>query len=1087
MTIHPGQRRLSRVQVVNWGTFSGHHDMPVARKGFLLTGSSGSGKSTLIDAISAVLMPGGSVKFNAAAQSLDKSGRSLVSYMRGAWRREASTETDGLTSTYLRADATWSGVALTYSAGAEGDAVTLVKLMHLARGANSYGDITHLHVLADGDITLTDFEPFVSRGIDKRGVDKRWPDAASTRDYAVFARAFRKRLGIGSESAQKLLHRTLSAKSLGSLDQLFRDYMLDAPDTFAKADRAVEQFRDLREAHRLVVDARRQVETLSPLPELASSRAQATTTAGEVAEEDEHLESVHAKLTLALLRENETELQASRPLLFSASMDAQARRARARDATMDLKLSLAKADGGRLDALHTGRNAAIDALSGTNQRHGQVANAVGQWHGQMATTAEEYTHLRAQIEAELRQLDGERADRLGRQHAVYSERAESAKARAAVIADRELLAAGRSNLDPLLLRARGQICRATGIGEDELPFAGELMQVHDAPWTGPIERVLGGFGRTLLVPQALYPRVAEAVDREHLGARLVYLRVNPDRRGEVRESGSDSMIRKVEVRPGPLARWLHQHLSERFDYTCVESAAQLAGHRSAVTRAGQVKHADRFEKDDRRRIDDRSRWVLGFDNETKLADLRIAEAECDNMIERLTRQLDELGAKDRQLDGLRSAAQTIRDRDWADIDVEAGRLEVQGFEDRLARWSRDNPEHAALSRQLEEAEHAERDATEAQTRAATALAGLERDLAKVVERIEELNRMNLGAVPELVHARITARFGKAARKVTADNVDRILASVRKDLGEDQKRAQQEISQAERKITGVLTRYLAGWQHARAELREEAEYVDDALAVLARLRGDNLPEFEDRFFEMLSTQSIQNLGDLSRTIKRASKHIRDRIDPVNESLSRSAFDTGRVLRIDVRDRRGPAAAQFLTDLSATTSGAFSAEDRGESERRFESMAALLDRLGSGEPADQRWRTQVLDTRLHVSFIGVEVDEDGHDVNFHDSSSGLSGGQAQKLVFFCLAAALRYQLSAAGDELPRYGTVILDEAFDRADAAYTRRALDVFALFGFHMVLATPLKLLSTLEEYIGGAAAVHIEDSRSSRLSKVPFK
>ncbi|WP_257016180.1 ATP-binding protein [Rhodococcus sp. ACS1] len=44
--IHPGQRRLARVQVVNWGTLHGHHDLAVARKGFLITGNSGSGKST---------------------------------------------------------------------------------------------------------------------------------------------------------------------------------------------------------------------------------------------------------------------------------------------------------------------------------------------------------------------------------------------------------------------------------------------------------------------------------------------------------------------------------------------------------------------------------------------------------------------------------------------------------------------------------------------------------------------------------------------------------------------------------------------------------------------------------------------------------------------------------------------------------------------------------------------------------------------------------------------------------------------------------------------------------------------------------
>jgi len=131
--------------------------------------------------------------------------------------------------------------------------------------------------------------------------------------------------------------------------------------------------------------------------------------------------------------------------------------------------------------------------------------------------------------------------------------------------------------------------------------------------------------------------------------------------------------------------------------------------------------------------------------------------------------------------------------------------------------------------------------------------------------------------------------------------------------------------------------------------------------------------------------------------------------------------------------------------------------------------------------------VLDTRLHVGFVGGEVDPEGNDTNYHDSSSGLSGGQAQKLVFFCLAAALRYQLAPAGAELPRYGTVILDEAFDRADPAYTRRALDVFTRFGFHMVLATPLKLLRTLDDYVDGVTTVSIRDKQYSQLSLVPIR
>ena len=108
-----------------------------------------------------------------------------------------------------------------------------------------------------------------------------------------------------------------------------------------------------------------------------------------------------------------------------------------------------------------------------------------------------------------------------------------------------------------------------------------------------------------------------------------------------------------------------------------------------------------------------------------------------------------------------------------------------------------------------------------------------------------------------------------------------------------------------------------------------------------------------------------------------------------------------------------------------------------------------------------------------------------VNVHDSSTGLSGGQRQKLVVFCMAAALRYQLTEEDEAVPRYGTVVLDEAFDKADHRFTRMAMDVFQEFGFQMVLATPLKLLQVLERYIGGVAYVSCEAHQRSHLSHVP--
>lgn len=252
----------------------------------------------------------------------------------------------------------------------------------------------------------------------------------------------------------------------------------------------------------------------------------------------------------------------------------------------------------------------------------------------------------------------------------------------------------------------------------------------------------------------------------------------------------------------------------------------------------------------------------------------------------------------------------------------------------------------------------------------------------------------------------------------------------------------------------------------------------------KLRADRLPDFEEKFFELLQNQAQRNIGQLHNEIRRAPAQIRERIDPVNRSLQCSPFDQGRFLKIMVKDNASSAKAQFMQDLQTISAGSWADEDRTVAERRFDVMNRVMKRLSSSEAGDLSWQRLCLDTRLHVRFTGIELDESGTTVNIHDSSAGLSGGQRQKLVIFCLAAALRYQLAEDEDDTPRFGTVILDEAFDKADSAFTKMAMNVFLEFGFHMILATPLKLLQTLEDYVGGIALVVCRDFKESRVGVV---
>lgn len=261
----PGQWRLAQIELVNWGTFSGHVTIDVARAGHLFTGASGSGKSSLLDAIAAVLTPDKWLRLNAAAQegAPRQSDRSLMSYVRGAWSTEADENADRTTTAYLRPKATWSGVLLRYD-NRRDEPVVLLRVFHAPGTRTEQAALKDARLWCRGQRSLLDLQPHVEAGIDARRMARAFPDALITtggrhgRFHGRVAREF----GFRGESTLLLLHKTQSAKNLGTLDALFRGFMLDQPETFKGADNTVEQFTELDAAYRHVVDLRAQVETL---------------------------------------------------------------------------------------------------------------------------------------------------------------------------------------------------------------------------------------------------------------------------------------------------------------------------------------------------------------------------------------------------------------------------------------------------------------------------------------------------------------------------------------------------------------------------------------------------------------------------------------------------------------------------------------------------------------------------------------------------------------------------------------------------------------------------------------------------------
>lgn len=1113
------QHRLSRIQVHNWGTFNGYHDLPVPRDGLILTGPSGSGKSSLLDALSAVLVPAKNRRFNAAAQdsgSTDRA-RTILSYVRGAYRRTTDGATGEVVTDFLRTGATRSGIALTFSQGGEGaESLTLIVLFHVRAGTNAGDAVAQLLLMAEGSPDLTGLLPYLAHGIDRRAIRRDHPEGMRLFDkYEAFAAAFRRRLGLSSEVAQRLLHRTQAAKSLTSLDTLLRDFMLDEPETLRLADAAVEQFGELREAHAAVVQAREQERALAPLSELSR-------TIIDAGAQQAHAEALAAAVPgyVHHLRLTRLEEERDRAAAAVTGLEAEVAQAAAREDSAVADLDLLRAERhGAAGAELPAATARLEAAQAEAARRTDAARALERCLSELDATAptdaRAHHELQAVLEAEESSLRGRLASLRAERDTVGLAALDLKRRIDALTTEREQILASRSAMPARLLGARDLIATVIGQPASVLPFAGEILRVVDGEedWRVAIEAVAGGFATHMLVPDRLYRDVLAAVDTLHLGARLHFDRLLPAgqaARGIPRVLGG-ALARKIEPVPGSEhADWLNAELMRRFDHLCVDGAEELAAVDRGVTRAGQVKSSRTAHlKDDRRDLADPRAWVIGVDVRDRL----------ELVVDELAARTREKAEADARLDGLEAGEAVLRDRlaacqraaeyTWEQIDTATATARVEEWAGRCERLRAAQPGLVQLDARIETAR-------QALARARESLRALSASLAREAENRDaataELDRLRereqalrAGAVtpgdeeealilsaPESgpMRAELDERFrSQRRRRPNLEEISEVAARVSKEIVEQREAAARREARAVAGAVVTMSTFVATWPETRGQVLPEIDYLEEFLAILARLQSDDLPRHERRFAALLRSQSRQNIGHLASEIRRAVSQVRARIGPVNDALATTEYSPGHHLRIKVEERRLPVVNDFLRDLATIASGSLELDDESpdRAEERYALLGRIMSRLGSSEPRDAAWRRQCLDTRLHVAFRAEERNVDGVVVDVYEGASGLSGGQRQKLVVFCLAAALRYQLTDPGNQLPGYALVVLDEAFDKTDADFTRAGLEVFRGFGFQLLLATPMKMLQTLEEHVGGAAMVtNTPEGDASALSMVLF-
>ena len=1089
--------RLQRLEVFNWGTFDKRvWTLHLDGQNGLLTGDIGSGKSTLVDAITTLLVPAHRIAYNKAAGA-DSKERTLRSYVLGNYKSERNEVTGASKPVSLRDQNSYSVIMGVFHNAGYDQTVSLAQVFWLK---DTQGQPARLFLGAERALSIaSDFSNFGSDIVQLRK-KLRATGAELFESFPPYAAWFRRRFGIENDQALELFHQTVSMKSVGNLTDFVRSHMLEPFEVATRIQALIGHFDDLSRAHQAVLKAQQQVGLLTPLVADCSRYGVLVAEVNGLRSCRESLRPYFADLKLGLLDKrlglldeewNRVDGQVQR---LDGVREEQGRQ------VDELKQAISDKGGDRLERLAADirkKEQLRDARKTKAGRYGELAAVLGE---PVAADTSTFTAQRDQFKIWREDVRGRDVDlqnaltehsvtlRQGKQeHDQQSGEIDSLKRR-------------RSNIDDQQIQIRTAICAALGLNVDDMPFAGELIQVRDdeRDWEGAAERLLRGFGLALLVPDAHYKAVAECVDGSHLRGRLVYFHVRPRKATELPDLHRDSLVRKLSIKPdSPHYDWLERKLVHRFDVACCATQEQFRRETRAITRAGQIKDpSGRHEKDDRHRIDDRSRYVLGWSNSAKIA---VLEAKRRQLETRLGDVGSQIGAIEVERKGLASR-----------LDALTRLEEFSGFDE--LDWATVATEIAALvdeRTRLESASDVLKQLNERLCELQIELKGTETDLhgardkrAKLEQRRSDAQELRQQAalllveIDEALLFRLEAMRAEALGELqlTVESCDNREQDVRKWLQDKIDAEQKRLERLAEKIIKAMASFKESFKLETAEIDASLDAAFEYENLLTQLNRDDLPRFVTRFKDLLNVNTINEIANFNAQLNRERETIKERIAHINKSLGEIDYNPGRYIVLESQASPDAEIRDFQQELRACTEGAVTGSDDAQySEVKFLQVKNIIDRFRGREglsDQDRRWTGKVTDVRNWFLFAASERWHEGNGEHEHYSDSGgKSGGQKEKLAYTILAASLAYQfgLEWGAVRSRSFRFVVIDEAFGRGSDESAQYGLKLFRQLNLQLLIVTPLQKIHIIEPFVSSVGFVHNEGGRESKLRNLSIE
>ncbi len=1068
---------LQELHLYHWGAFAGRHQVAIDPGNSAIIGPTGSGKTTLVDALMTLLCA--SPRYNLASTGGHESDRDLVSYVRGA-AGQGNDSGDhiarggpcvtGVAATFVRGTAPFAQTvvlgALLWFDGSSQSASDLQKRWFFAQDASQSLDLWLEEQHSGGARALTQ----LAKGSDALQMyTAKAPYLARLHSFfEVGANAF------------TLLNRAAGLKQLNSIDEIFRELVLDDHSAFDDAQKVVDGFTELASIHSDLEVANAQFVSLLPLRALATREQQHAQQLQRLQALQQQLPHWFAAQGAHWWGQRVAQLQAQIAQRGQDLEAAQTHVATARQHAQDLHGIYLQAGGANIESLRENiRHAEADLA----RKQGNLAQyqALARNLGLAAhADAHDLPAHQAQAATALQQLDAGQAALQASAEAAIADERNAHQRKTALEAEYEAVRQRPgSNLPVDFQRFRAELAAHLGLAEDDLPFVAELVEVQKTqhPWRGAIERALGAHRLRILVsPDAMHDALAWVNQRHNrLHVRLLEARAP----AQSTPFMADGFARKLNLKSHAHQATLRQLLAEQ-DRHCVDSPEALRTTPHAMTQQGLMSgKAQYFDKQDHKRLD--QDWMTGFDNRDRLAQLlqqkELSALDWQALEAKKTHSLKALRDAQSQR-GLWQALQNLQSEDLdtaaADAQLQRKQAQLQALLNPQSDTAQAKLRWETALTQTGEAEARLRHLQDAQTQDDTWLQSAHKKQRAFQDRLD-------GAPAAEDFPEQLTRIGHRLPALDGDNLD---AQEREAIGTLQSKANdasKKLAQLHTEIVRQMARAQGEDRGALADHAQEVDALPHYLQRLTVLEEEALPQKRQRFQDYLNETSQQGVDTLLNGIAAQVADIEERIAELNTTLQRVDFQPGRYLQLEPRT----VIHQSLQELTRAQAQLRTERLQGDGgHSHYRALRAIVEMLQTHASNRRNKAAQaLLDARYRLQFAVLVQDRaSGQVLERRTGSQGGSGGEKEIIASYVLTASLSYALCPQGASRPVFGTIVLDEAFSKSSQAVAARIIQALREFGLHALFVTPNKEVRLLRHHTRSAVVVHRRGAQASLAS-----